>query len=460
MKTYLITWAQNQTPIHQDFLAALKQHAGKLLVVAGHYHNPTSRFEAFADGEAAWAPEVLKHLVDEETVLCPNLKLFANIRTQPTAGRPLSGLEVYVGKNSAIIGHPKRAFSTVATTTRWPRVLASTGAVTLPNYSKSKAGAKGAAHHVLGALVVEVDTDGAYFIRQITWDAKTGSYTDLDRTYFADRVEDAKPATSLVVGDLHAVKADHDALNATYSQIARLRPQHVCLHDVFDCETRNHHTKSLRERFALRFGLVKAEVTATAELLAQFESVCRTSGSEIHVVRSNHDEALDRWLDEHDVRSDLTNNPYYHELWSAVHRYYETHRHWPMALSLECSHDGTSAVDTATRIALSKVDFLEDNESLMLQDVEHGFHGHRGTNGAKGTTLGYSKLGAKVTLGHEHAPCIVDGVYRAGHVSKDDHGYNKLPNGWLRANVVQYADGKRSLLTILGSRWHGKKRAR
>jgi hypothetical protein len=126
-----------------------------------------------------------------------------------------------------------------------------------------------------------------------------------------------------------------------------------------------------------------------------------------------------------------------------------------MAFPLECSTLGTG-VDDRDWPFLRKVHFLARDESVMLGDVEHGFHGHSGIGGSRGTTLGYTKLGAKITKGHEHAPVIHDGVYGVGHISDDDHGYNHLPSGWSRANCVQYRDGKRSLLHIVRGRWHGE----
>lgn len=451
MKRYIVTYAVNDTPVHPGFFESLKRYPAELLIVKGYYRNPTSRFEAFQEGEVSWAPETLPYLLDHNRQLCPNLCVYGKIRTQPTAARPLSGLEVYVGKNSAIIGHPKRALQTVATASRWPRILASTGACTLANYSKSNAGAKGEAHHVLGALVVEVQADGVYFLRQVTWDEKSGSFTDLANRYDPNGAWEAPPAESLTAGDLHLGREDVDAIQATHNQVEVLRPKHVVLHDVFDCSTRNHHDRSQKAAFAGCYKLVRDEVQYAGNMLGWIA----TWGPKVHVVRSNHDEALDRWLEEHDVRKDAANTPYYHALWTAVYAAYQTDGKFPDALALECSARGTGACRDRLK-ELKKIHFLARNESLEFRGVEHGFHGHSGVNGARGSDLGYAKLGVKVTKGHTHAPSIVDGAYTAGHLSAEDHGYNNLPSGWARANVIQYADGKRAILFIIGKQWHSQ----
>lgn len=444
-KRYIVTYAQNDTPVHPGFWAALQHYPGELLVVPGTYHNPTSRYEAFAEKEISWAPEVVSKLVTAPRSLCPNLRVYPNIRTQPTAARPLSGLEVFVGKNSAIVGHPKRALATVATTTRWPRILASTGACTVANYSRSKAGAKGEAHHVLGALVVEVLPDGTYFLRQITWDVRTASFTDLEHRYDATGVFEAPRAASLVVGDVHLEKTDPEAIRAAQEQVRVLRPERVFLHDLFDCAARNHHDRdSLRAMWARKLDTVRGEVQRVAEWLSAQASSGMVHANQIIVVRSNHDEALEKWLEGHDPRRDPINTRYWHELWTRVLHAYEATGKWPNALELECRRYGVSK---------KRVRFLGRNESCVIRGVEHGFHGHSGVNGAKGTSLAYSKLGTKVSKGHSHVPGIVDGCYDAGHSSMRDHGYNNLPSGWAQANIIQYADGKRALLFCINGKW-------
>ena len=62
----------------------------------------------------------------------------------------------------------------------------------------------------------------------------------------------------------------------------------------------------------------------------------------------------------------------------------------------------------------------------------------------------------KVTKGHDHTPCIMDGVYSAGVTAQLDHGYNLLPSTWMNAHVVQYADGKRCIIIIMNGRYSGE----
>lgn len=110
--------------------------------------------------------------------------VLGDIKTQPTAVNPLSGFETITGSCSAIIGHPKLDLTTIATLQRkLPKILTTTGACTKADYSDTKAGVKGAHHHIYGAFVVEIDGD-VFHMRQINA-VENGSFIDLEHEYTA-----------------------------------------------------------------------------------------------------------------------------------------------------------------------------------------------------------------------------------------------------------------------------------
>ena len=116
-----------------------------------------------------------------------------------------------------------------------------------------------------------------------------------------------------------------------------------------------------------------------------------------------------------------------------------------------------SALETALRHLckpgdLDHVEWAYDGQSYLVDGIECGHHGFRGANGAKGTVNGYAKLGRKMSIGDKHSPSIVDGVYGAGAMTLE-HGYNKGPSGWAVAHVIQYQNGKRTLVTMQRGKW-------
>ncbi len=445
MKSYLITYAQNATPINSRFFSAMQQfckaNKAELVVVPGRYKNATSQWSKKQEDDEWWAAEVTPYLARSRRSLCKNLKVFSDISIQPTAKRPLNGFEGFLGQCSGIFGHPKRALEVVPTGTRTPRIMWSTGACTISNYTPSRAGKQGDHQHVIGALVVEVDKDSCYFARHVTA-TKDGSFTDLGTVYSPHGYSKAPQAMSIVLGDWHAGQEDFEVLDATKALIDQVRPKNIVLHDVLDFGSRNHHNKGSRHRFTGRFDSVEFEVKCATDAL---KLVASWGDHTTHVVRSNHDEHFERWLEEHKDCEDPLNAPYYHEMKARDYRNRAVKGEWLNLFESESRRHGVPA----------SVKFLKRNESLRLLDVEHGFHGDKGVSGSRGTPLGYTRLGVKVTTGHTHTPKIADGSFVTGVTAQLDHGYNLLPSTWLNAHVVLHADGKRQLIVIVKGRHKG-----
>lgn len=439
VRRFIVTWAQNATPVHKGFWDAMQHYPGKVVVIAGRYKNPTSRWSNKNEDDQWYTPELASHLTEQRSQVCPNLVCYGDVHVVPTAQRPLTGFEVFCGKNSGIFGHPRRALSTIPTASRMPRILATTGACTVANYTDSKAGAKGHAHHVIGALVVEVNAKGIYHLRHVSADNR-GRFYDLDKRYTPTGVEDAPPAAALSLGDYHEGLEAPDVLAATRELVARVRPKNVVLHDLLNFSARSHHARGLRQRVDHQRLQVRDEVK---DAVGAASAVAGWGKHQVHVVRSNHDEHLDRWLDECDPHKDPENAGYYFELWARLFVHKQETGQWPDALGFE-----------AARLkSHRRVRYLRRNDPLMIGGVAYGFHGDKGANGARGSSAGYSKLGVKTTTGHTHTPAIIDGNYTAGVTARLEHGYNDLPSSWLNAHVLQYADGKRALIFIIGGRF-------
>jgi hypothetical protein len=445
-KTYIITWAQNGTPVHAGFLASCKRFceatSGELIVVAGRYNNPTSIWTKEQEKGEWWYDHVKPYLTFVDRKLAPNLMLYAGHRTQPTAKRPLTSLEVFVGKHSAIIGHPKRALETIPTATRMPRLLLTTSACTVPNYTDSRAGQHGRAHHVIGAVVVEIGPRGQYYVRHVTA-IKDGSFTDLEWVYTPKGVHRAPRAKAVSLGDLHSGREDKPALRATHSLLGRLRPENIAYHDVLDFYTRNKHNRSLKDLYGTARLLVEDEVKHAHADICGFAA--RYPRATHHLVRSNHDEQLDQWLDRHVPHADPANAPFYFRLWGLLFSGGPKQRKdFPDAFARVCEEWGLP----------KNVHFLRKNERLRIGSVEYSFHGHQGAKGARAGKYTYANLGCKTVTGHTHSPSIRDGNFTAGVTAQLDHGYNDLPTDWLHAHVVHYADDKRTLITIIDGRYH------
>lgn len=453
MKSYLITWAQNATPVHKGFFEAMqvwsKHTHGEVVVIPGRYKNATSQWTAKQQESEWWADEVVpflagrfrqEQMAPKRIKLCRSLTVFGDVSIQPTAARPLSGFAAFTKDTSAVFGHPRRALQTVPTNTRIPRIMFTTGACTVANYTDSKAGKKAEAHHVIGGVVVEVDRDGIFFCRHVSADTRTGAFYDLDLQFSVGGVATGQKAVSLTLGDWHDHKKDHVVAEATKALCDLVRPKHLVLHDFLDFGVRNHHIKTTADRHGLARCLVEHEVIEAAQSLRHIAKAWRVEL--VHVVRSNHDEAFERWVEEFKPKEDLINVPYWHRVCAA---HYAEPEKYSGLFEQECRRLGVT----------SKVHFLRRNEHLMIGGSEHGLHGDKGPGGSRGSTNSYTNLGCKVTKAHDHMAAIVDSVYSVGTTALLDQGYNLLPSGWTQSHVLGYPDGKRACVFILKGRHRG-----
>lgn len=450
-KRYIITSAQNATPIHKEFWASLnvaaKALGAELVVIPIRYKNPTSRWTASQKNEERWADEVQAFLYNQRKKLNDNLVLVGDVKTQPTAASPLSGFEGLTGAESCILGHTKLQLKVVPVPAgKFPKILTTTGACTLPNFTDSKAGKLGAFHHSLGACLVEI-SGRKFFMRQLLGKGD-GSFIDLDKEYTPTGVKDAPPALGLVMGDTHVRFADPKVMNATFGKggmVDVLDPQTLVWHDLHDGYSHNpHHVGNpfvgIAKTFA-KFGDVRDEVASSINFVAT-----ATDKRKSIIVPSNHNDFLSRWVVKSDWKTDPLNAEFYLETALA------------MAKATKMTRKGAEYPDPFTYWVSklcknSNVRCLDVDESFTLAGIECGMHGNIGPNGSRGSIKNLSRLGQKTIIGHSHSPGINEGCYQTGTSTPLRLEYTQGPSSWLNSHVVVYANGKRSLITIIDGEW-------
>lgn len=453
---FIVTAAQNATPVHGGFVKALEIACNalnaELLVIPLRYKNPTSRWTKSQANDEVWAPEVTPYLYNQRKALNKNIVVLGDIKTQPTASSPLTGFEAITHGESAILGHTKLQLRVIPTPQmRFPKILTTTGACTKPNYTDSRAGKLGEFHHTLGAALVE--TRGKIFhLRQINADSTTGHFTDLTTIYGpGGGTVPALPASALAMGDTHADFVDPAVDRATFGRggiVETLRPRHLVFHDLLDGYSVNPHHRG--NPFAALVKRHTGKDDAQAEVLraVKFLTDRTYAGTEQIVVPSNHDDFLRRWIIDTDWRSDPTNAKFY--LTTAL----------AMVESAKLTPHGVQYADPfqywVRRYAREscEVRCLGADESFVLGDVEYGLHGDRGPNGSRGSARSLRRIGVKTVIGHSHTPAIEEGCYQTGTSTRLRLEYNAGPSSWLQSHVIQYAlGGKRCLINIIEGEW-------
>jgi hypothetical protein len=452
---YIFTSAQNATPVHKQFLKNLERYAkhknGALVVIPFRYRNPTSQWSSSNESHEWWAKEVVPHLYNGRFNLNKSLTVLADIKVQPTAESPLTGLESVTGVRSSILGHPKVSLKSIPTLGHMlPKLLASTGAVTVENYSDTKAGKKGEFHHTLGAIVVEVERE-RFHMRHVLA-CEDGSFIDLDKEVTAKCIKKARPAKALIQGDTHVDFVDPDVVKATFtdkdSLVKTLKPAHLIWHDVLDFYSRNHHSRNDPIVNLVKHHSGMGDVEAEVKRACDFIKKHTPKGCVSVIVPSNHPEAFARWIKDTDWRSDPQNAEFYLETALAVVR------------SAKMTDSGASAVDPfsywAGSILGDDVVILDRDESFFVGGHELSNHGDKGANGARGHIRAFARIGPKTFIGHSHSPGWFEGCKQVGTSSRLRLEYNTGLSSWLHTHGVVYANDKPALINIINGRYRNK----
>lgn len=417
-KVYIITTALNSTPVHEQFwknlLAYVAYLNAELHVIASRYKNPTS---VFADSnDDVWCAEVLPYLDAGRHMLFDGIQLMSDVKIQPTAVTPLTGLNGFSGSESCIFGHPRvhMAFMPVPKGHK-PKVMMTTGACTVPNYTDSKTGKKGEFHHTYGFVIVR---DGEFHYVTACDD---GSFIDMDIQVIDGRIEHAPQVEALILGDLHTAKLGQEARLRIRRRIVETNPKMLILHDVMDSEAVNPHEEKnpiLKvRRYESGTSSLANEIEDTLEYLSELKLLC----DDIRVVASNHDNMIDRYIANIDWRRDIPNAVKYAELLPIALR--EPDGIFPY-LVRELGITATNA-----------------NDSIMVCGIELNLHGDRGANGSRGSSVQFKNLSSKTITAHSHTPSRQDGNLVVG-CQDLEHGYNEGLSSWGVGDIIINADGK------------------
>jgi hypothetical protein len=258
VKRYIVTCMQNYTHLHPcwpDLLALAEHYDAELLISTIKYNKDAQGQRASAKWESReqelasmYPEETLPYICDERVDLAPNLTFCGELNIMPTAEDPLSGLNSYTHRKSTIVPHPKLAMQSVASMPgEGVKLLYTTGCITQRNYIKRKVGFKAEHYHNYGGLIIEVNSAGSWWVRQLTFGPDKAIH-DLNLRVKNGVVTEGRFVEDICFGDVHVEKGDSVVAEASWgitrtrcSKCCGRRAQHV--HDVLDFGARSHHTR-------------------------------------------------------------------------------------------------------------------------------------------------------------------------------------------------------------------------
>lgn len=444
-KRFIITWAQNNTDVNERFISNVEAYAkeidASIHVIAGRYKNPTS---VFTDRKYdVWSDRIVQYLDANRHDVHKYVSIMSDVKIQPTAVDPMTGLQGISGINSCVFGSPKVQMEMIPVLVgNQPKMMLTTGACTLSNYTDSKSGKKGEFHHTLGFVIIEIKDENTFFIRQVTA-TDAGDFNDLyfNVQYSDERNESVitrnKSVAALVLGDLHYGHHDNQVLDETFNLMAKLSPDHVVLHDVFDGTSINHH--EIKDPFAQYHKEMAGSNSLKKEIDALLAGLEDFQDYNVVVVRSNHDDFIDRWLKDTDWRRTVTpKNSLEYMQYSAA---------------LLSGQAPNGVIPYIINQKFPQFKTLGRNDSFIVKGWELGQHGDVGSGGTRGSLLQFRKLNTKIVVGHYHSPGRKDGALSVGTSTKLRLNYNLGPSSWLQSHVIIHQDGKAQHINFINGKF-------
>jgi len=442
-KRFLVSWGQSDTAVHKGFLKNMESYAqeidAEILIIAGRYKNPTSLSSSKALEKSekniknTWDNSILPYLDANRHNLHEHLVVLSDVKIQPTASTPLTSLNGLTGLESCIVGHPRSHLKFLPVLDGYPsKVLLTTGACTVENYTDTKIGKSSEFNHVLGCVIVELDGD-IFHIRQICADKK-GDFYDLmykvecGNVYNNDKIEVA------VLGDIHLTSEDKENVDISFEMLDKFKPNHVVLHDIADMSSISHHEKRNP------FQLLKREEDGSNSLekeLTYIRDWFKDKPKYSYVVPSaNHNDFIDRWLQNEDWRKE-GNKKLYLEFANITAKGLAPKGIIAYLLETEFEHIKCLGVD----------------ESYNVLGWELSLHGDRGASGSRGSAVQFKNLNVKNITAHTHSASKMDGHCCVGTLTKLRMGYNLGMSAWNPSNVVIYPNGKAQHVHITRGRY-------
>lgn len=371
-------------------------------------------------------------IVFENLDLNDNIAIFA-LKLSAKQINPTTGLGRFGQRNkSFIFASPKQSLEFVSVgNNRMPHALMTTGAITKPAYQSSKYMSQRTAFiaehdHVEGAIIVEIVDDKLYHFRQIQFNSD-GSFIDLGKKYSRDSVSDSK-ILSMVLGDWHSGVTDRKVAHVTFKMIDTFKPEEIVLHDLFNGISISHHVEDLSVTKAkLNVPSLKYELSITRSDLNLFKSMVER----VIIVKSNHDEWIDRYLEEGRYIKDPTN--------------------FRLALDLAAAkYDGKDplAYGIYRDNIPNNIKFLKRDEDHIVRGIQLGCH-----SDLEGSLSRLEKAFGKAIGGHSHTAAILRGVRKVGTSTALRESYAKGPISWTHTHALINEDGSVQLINIIDGQY-------
>jgi len=448
-KRYIITTAVTGCIADREFLDSIENYCNKnnaallVLVASDPAHSLPAKHGQGRLGSVDKDLLACSTIVMADTALNNNVYL-STIKLSAKHIDPITSLGRIGQQNGSFIyASPKQRLKAYPVSNeKYPHVLMTTGAITVPAYTTENYMSERTAYiadhdHVMGAIILEIEDDETFHYRQIQAD-ENGSFIDLAVQYNSDGTTVYSPPAGIALGDWHSGSTDPTARKAWEEVIDETGPKRIFLHDGFDGLSINHHER--------KNGIIRATraMNGQANLLTELDAYALDLDylaemvDELVIVKSNHDEVLIRYL----MDGYYVNDPLNHRL------------SLDLAAAAMDGHDPLQWYMERKKLKnWNKIVWLSRDEDYFISKIQMGAHGDKGCNGARGSLRSMENAYGNSVTGHSHTPEILRGAWQVGTSSFLKLTYNVGPSSWFHTSCIVYENGSRQLISSINGDW-------
>lgn len=442
---FIITTAVTGCDVDENFLASIKTYCKEknamLLVMlstdpASKRAKSSSKIDRLLEDE---------YIVFEEMFLNKKL-ILCGVKTSAKMINPTTGLSrVSRRTQSMIVASPKQNLEVIPTgDEKYTHVQMTTGAITKPDYETDKFWSERTAYiayhdHMMGGIVVEIENNKIFHYRQIQVDSQ-GRFADLGVMYTPEG-STIFPPSAIVAPDWHTGDTDPSVKKAIIDASKTMGVKEIILHDFFNGKSINHHERDKKVRRAIQ--MIKNNLTLENELIStvkELNSICKAY-DKVVMVKSNHDEWLDRYVESGIWIQESQNSLICCDLFKSMFQGKDPLRSGLEKLGLKSPE---------------KIKWLKRDESYKVANIETGVHGDRGIHGRYGSLPQMEIAYGDGVFAHTHVPRILRGAWSVGTATYLRVGYNIGASGWMNTFCIIYSNGARQLINVISKKWRKK----
>jgi hypothetical protein len=206
------------------------------------------------------------------------------------------------------------------------------------------------------------------------------------------------------------------------------------LRRIYGCSFLPHHDYGKVALSSIKANEGRSSLVREGKKVSSYLTEVSKVVPKIVIVKSNHDEHLERYLEEGRPFKDPENFYTSLDLYKTL---------------IEGKDPLRYLIETKLGLKIKNIKWLKSDESYKKYGVELGMHGHRGANGSRGSAQIFEKAVGKAITAHTHTASIMRTIFTVGIGGAKDQGYNKGLSSWTRTSALLYPNGNVQLINFL-----------